>query len=78
MFFQKYQGLKTIDVGTGANEYLELIYDDEDKLFIPVSQLGVISRYSGASLDSVSLHKLGSQKWEKAKKKAAKQAITYI
>ncbi|MAW34098.1 MAG: transcription-repair coupling factor, partial [Proteobacteria bacterium] len=68
-----YQGLKTMNIGDGLNEYLELHYDDSDKLFLPVSQLEVISRYSGSALDSVSLDKLGSKKWDKAKKKAAKQ-----
>ena len=68
-----YQGLKTMNIGDGLNEYLELHYEDSDKLFLPVSQLEVISRYSGSALDSVNLDKLGGKKWDKAKKKAAKQ-----
>ncbi len=70
----KYQGLKTMDLGHGVNEFLEILYDDSDKLFVPVSQLGVIGRYSGNSNDTIALNKLGSGKWEKSKKKAAKKA----
>ncbi|MDR2111784.1 MAG: transcription-repair coupling factor [Candidatus Accumulibacter sp.] len=70
----RYQGLVHMDLGEGDTEFLELIYADEAKLYVPVSQLHVISRYSGADPDAAPLHALGSQHWEKAKKKAALQA----
>lgn len=62
-----------MDLGEGETEFLHLEYADGDKLYVPVSQLHQISRYSGAPGDQVHLHKLGSGQWEKAKKKAAAQ-----
>ena len=69
----RYQGLVSLDLGDGANEFLRLEYDGADKLYVPVSQLAVISRYCGAEADAAPLHKLGSGQWDKAKAKAAKQ-----
>nr|WP_308443964.1 transcription-repair coupling factor [Leeia speluncae] len=69
----RYLGLVTMDLGEGATEFLHLSYADDAKLYIPVSQLHVISRFAGVSADAAPLHKLGSGQWEKAKKKAAEQ-----
>jgi transcription-repair coupling factor (superfamily II helicase) len=70
----RYLGLVTLDLGDGANEYLQLIYANDAKLYVPVSNLHLISRYSGASPEAAPLHELGSAQWEKAKKRAAQQA----
>jgi transcription-repair coupling factor (superfamily II helicase) len=70
----RYLGLVTLDVGDGETEFLELIYANDAKLYVPVSNLHVIGRYSGASPDAAPLHELGSGQWEKAKRKAAQQA----
>ncbi|UCV17427.1 transcription-repair coupling factor [Ferribacterium limneticum] len=70
----RYQGLVRMDLGLGEQEFLELHYANEAKLFVPVAQLHVISRYSGADPESAPLHTLGSGQWEKAKRKAAEQA----
>ena len=69
----RYQGLVNLDVGDGANEFLLLEYEGGDKLYVPVSQLGVIGRYSGAQPEEAPLHKLGSGQWDKAKARAARQ-----
>ncbi|HZQ74905.1 MAG TPA: transcription-repair coupling factor [Burkholderiales bacterium] len=69
----RYQGLVPLDVGDGATEFLLLEYEGGDKLYVPVSQLGVIGRYSGAQPEEAPLHKLGSGQWDKAKARAAKQ-----
>jgi transcription-repair coupling factor (superfamily II helicase) len=69
----RYLGLVNMDLGEGSTEFLALEYDGGDKLYVPVSQLQVIGRYSGASPESAPLHKLGSGQWEKAKRKAAEQ-----
>ena len=66
-------GSSTLDLGEGATEFLQLEYADGDKLYVPVSQLHLISRYSGAPPEQAPLHKLGSGQWEKAKRKAAAQ-----
>jgi len=69
----RYLGLITMDLGEGETELLHLEYAGGSKLYVPVSQLHVISRYSGADPDSAPLHALGSGQWEKAKRRAAQQ-----
>jgi transcription-repair coupling factor (superfamily II helicase) len=69
----RYQGLISLNVGEGDTEFLLLEYEGGDKLYVPVSQLGVIGRYSGAQPEEAPLHKLGSGQWDKAKARAAKQ-----
>ena len=69
----RYKGLVSIDFGEGETELLLLEYFGDDKLYVPVSQLFLISRYSGGPPESAPLHRLGSGNWEKAKKKALKQ-----
>ena len=70
----RYQGLVHLDLGEGDTEFLELHYAGEARLYVPVSQLHLISRYSGSDPDAAPLHTLGSQQWEKAKRRAALQA----
>ena len=70
----RYRGLVHLDLGEGDTEFLELHYANEAKLYVPVSQLHLISRYSGSEPDAAPLHALGSQQWEKAKRRAAQQA----
>lgn len=69
----RYKGLVNLDFGEGITEFLLLEYFGDDKLYVPVSQLFLISRYSGGPPESAPLHRLGSGSWEKAKKKALKQ-----
>ncbi len=69
----RYLGLVSMDIGEGATEFLSLEYEGGDKLYVPVSQLHLIGRYSGASPESAPLHKLGSGQWDKAKRKAMQQ-----
>ncbi len=70
----RYLGLVTLDVGDGETEFLQLIYANDAKLYVPVSSLHLIGRYSGASPEAAPLHELGSGQWEKAKRKAAQRA----
>jgi len=70
----RYLGLVTLDVGEGPTEFLQLVYANDAKLYVPVSNLHLIGRYSGASPEAAPLHELGSGQWEKAKKRAARQA----
>ncbi|HXF65572.1 MAG TPA: transcription-repair coupling factor [Burkholderiales bacterium] len=69
----RYRGLVTLDLGEGATEFLALEYAGGDKLYVPVSNLHLVSRYSGAPPEAAPLHALGSGQWEKARKKAATQ-----
>ena len=63
-------GLKRIDVGLEPQEFMELRYAGEDKLFVPVERLDLIQKYSGASRPA--LDKLGGTTWEKAKTRVKK------
>jgi len=69
----RYMGLMSMDLGEGETEFLHLEYAKATTLYVPVSQLHVISRYSGTSPEDAPLHSLGSGQWEKAKRKAAEQ-----
>ncbi|EGF09989.1 transcription-repair coupling factor [Neisseria bacilliformis ATCC BAA-1200] len=70
----RYMGLVSMDLGGEAQEMMLLEYAGEAQLYVPVSQLHLISRYSGAAHENVQLHKLGSAAWNKAKRKAAEKA----
>ncbi|MEO6271076.1 MAG: transcription-repair coupling factor [Lautropia sp.] len=70
----RYQGLVNLDLGEGMTEFLHLVYAGDATLYVPVSQLHQIGRYSGAAPDSAPLHSLGSGQWEKARRKAAEKA----
>ena len=68
----RYQGLVKLDVGNGG-EFLSIEYANGDKLYVPVAQLHLVSRYSGVSDDMAPLHSLGGEAWERAKKRAAQK-----
>ncbi|NDF04547.1 MAG: DEAD/DEAH box helicase, partial [Betaproteobacteria bacterium] len=70
----RYMGLVHMDLGEGDSEFLHLVYGGDATLYVPVSALHLISRYSGANPDHAPLHTLGSGQWEKARSKAARQA----
>ncbi|MCA3179947.1 MAG: transcription-repair coupling factor [Burkholderiales bacterium] len=70
----RYRGLVNLDLGDGQTEFLHLQYANDATLYVPVSQLHLIGRYSGASPDEAPLHGLGSGQWERAKQKAARRA----
>ncbi|MDG4866694.1 transcription-repair coupling factor [Guyparkeria sp. 1SP6A2] len=69
----RFQGLVTLEMNNQPQEYLLLTYADDDKLYVPVSGLERISRYTGGAEESAPLHRLGSDQWDKAKKRAAAQ-----
>ncbi len=69
----RFQGLVNLKLDEGESEFLLLQYEGGDKLYVPVSQLGVIGRYSGAQPEEAPLHKLGSGQWDKARARAEKQ-----
>jgi transcription-repair coupling factor (superfamily II helicase) len=66
----RYQGLTTIESNGTINEFLILAYAGEDKIYVPVTSLHVISRYTGMDSEHAPLHKLGSDQWSKERKKA--------
>ncbi len=70
----RYRGLKTLEVAGEATEFLLIEYQNQDRLYVPVISLHLISRYVGGDPDTAPLHQLGSNKWEKIKKKAQEKA----
>ncbi|MBT4075528.1 MAG: transcription-repair coupling factor, partial [Gammaproteobacteria bacterium] len=66
----RYLGLKNITVADVETEFLCIEYANQDKLYVPVSSLHLISRYTGAAEEKAPLHKLGTDHWIKVRKKA--------
>jgi len=69
----RYQGLITMEFDGQAAEFLQLQYAEEAKLYVPVASLHLIARYTGSDDALAPLHRLGSETWQKAKRKAAEQ-----
>ncbi|HLI17096.1 MAG TPA: CarD family transcriptional regulator, partial [Rhodanobacteraceae bacterium] len=69
----RYLGLVALDVGGMPGEFLAIEYARGDKLYVPVAQLALVSRYSGADDEHAPLHSLGGEAWERAKRKAAEK-----
>lgn len=69
----RYIGLETLKIRSQLMDFVTLEYADGDKLYVPVSSLDLISRYTGADEENAPLHKLGTDAWAKAKSRAAKR-----
>lgn len=69
----RYQGLQHIESNGTASEFLVLTYAGEDKIYVPVTSLHMISRYTGVDSEHAPLHKLGTDQWQREKKKAAEK-----
>ncbi|AMK76199.1 MULTISPECIES: transcription-repair coupling factor [Methylomonas] len=70
----RYLGLQILNVGGIDAEFLMLEYANNDKIYVPVASLHMIGRYSGVSAENAPLHRLGTDQWSKAKKKAMERA----
>ena len=69
----RYRGLQTLEVDGRAAEFMTLEYAGEDKLYVPVASMHLISRYTGGAVENAPLHRLGSEQWARARKRAAKK-----
>ena len=79
----RYRGLTTLDLGSAQSEaqsqseaqaeFLTIEYAEGALLYVPVASLHLISRYAGADAESAPMHRLGSDQWDKAKRKAAEK-----
>ena len=67
-----YKGIKQIEVGGHKRDYLDIVYDKGDKLYVPVDQLDLVQKYIGSEGKSPKINKLGSVEWQKAKSKVKK------
>ena len=70
----RYIGLQTLDIDEHQTEFLTLEYASEARLYVPVASLHLISRYAGSDPERAPLHRLGSEQWEKARRKASEKA----
>ncbi len=70
----RYDGLKHLKSAGISNEYLTILYEDNDKLYVPVSSLHLVNKYNTVEDETAPLHKLGGTTWGSAKKKATKKA----
>ncbi|MEB4592118.1 transcription-repair coupling factor [Candidatus Thiothrix sp. Deng01] len=70
----RYLGLQTVTAGGVTAEYLLIEYANNDRLYVPVAALHLVSRYTGADPEHAPLHRLGNDQWDKAKQKAAEKA----
>ncbi len=66
----RYGGLVTLEIDEQTHEFLQVDYAANAKVYVPVANLQLISRYSGGDPDNAPLHKLGTDTWNKAKRKA--------
>jgi transcription-repair coupling factor (superfamily II helicase) len=69
----RYVGLQSMEVAGQPGEFLILEYLDGDRVYVPVHALHLVTRYTGAAPESAPLHKLGTDQWAKARKRAADQ-----
>ncbi|SFC67110.1 transcription-repair coupling factor [Clostridium uliginosum] len=67
-----YKGIKQIEVAGHKRDYLDIIYDKGDKLYVPVDQLDLIQKYIGSEGKNPKVTKLGGTEWQKAKAKVKK------
>jgi len=69
----RYQGLMAMEIGGAPGEFLVLEYRDGDRVYVPVQQLHLVSRYTGSAPEHAPLHKLGTDQWARARRRAAEQ-----
>lgn len=69
----RYLGLQTLRTDNIETEFLTLEYADSTKLYVPVSSLHLISRYTGADPENAPYSNLGTKQWEKIKRKVAEK-----
>ena len=69
----RYQGLQVLEAAGISAEFVTIEYLGGSKLYVPVSALHLLSRYSGSEPEHAPLHKLGNDTWEKARRKAAEK-----
>ncbi|MBS4750883.1 transcription-repair coupling factor [Carnobacteriaceae bacterium zg-ZUI78] len=69
----KYQGMETLDIGGVKQDYMSIIYQDDAKLFIPVTQIHLVQKYVASDGKDPKVNKLGGTEWAKTKKKVARK-----
>ncbi len=70
----RYEGLQMLEVDGQQTEFLTLQYAEGARLYVPVASLHLVGRYGGSDPERAPLHRLGSEQWEKARRRAAEKA----
>ncbi|MDE1044526.1 MAG: transcription-repair coupling factor [Nitrospinaceae bacterium] len=66
-----YQGTRELQTGVGGGEFLEIIYADDEKLYLPMEALGLVQKYVGSTETPPPLSKMGGAAWKRQKKKVS-------
>ena len=67
-----FKGIKQIEIAGNTRDYLDIVYDKGDKLYVPVDQLDLVQKYIGSEGKNPKINKLGGNEWQKAKAKVRK------
>lgn len=67
----KYIGMETLEVDGVHQDYMTILYQNDDKLFIPVTQLNLIQKFVASESKTPKINKLGGSEWTKTKRKVA-------
>ncbi|GFK95807.1 Transcription-repair-coupling factor [Fundidesulfovibrio magnetotacticus] len=68
----RFEGLSRLSVDQAANDYLLLVFDGDDRLYLPVDRLNLVQRYKGPEGADPSLDRLGGTRWKSSREKARK------
>ena len=68
-----YHGIKTLTFSGVVKDYLEVLYQGEDKLYIPVEKIDLLSKYTGKEGVVPRINRLGGTEWQKTKKRVKKK-----
>ncbi len=69
----RYAGLLPMQIADQPGEFMAIEYAGGDRIYVPVTSLHLVSRYTGADADSAPLHKLGTEQWARARRRASQQ-----
>lgn len=69
----RYLGLVVMDAGGGEQEFIHLKYADDASIYVPITHISLVGKYSGTDSEAVALSKIGSGKWDKARQKTLTQ-----
>ena len=69
----KYTGIEQIGINGIKKDYLKIVYQGGDNLYVPIDQMDKVQKYIGGDVEKVKINKLGSPEWTKAKRKVKKE-----
>jgi len=70
----QYEGLVELKLNRSKNDFLLIVYKDNDKLYLPVDRMGMVQKYMGVDGIEPTLDKMGGKSWERVKERVKKSA----